>query len=164
MATLIWVLRLFGSYRHTGVMQWWIPAHKGYVGNKKADSLAKLGSANSDSSVARLPIPKVIWKGAQRERSHRKMRVRWRELPTSHFKRVWRDKFTKSISKFGKESQRSAIQFLTGHCELNYHINRQQIQTQRNPKNLSTLPYGGGDNEPLHWPVSQMVISTRGPF
>jgi hypothetical protein len=35
-----------------------------------------------------------------------------------------RDKFTKSISKFGKESLRSATQFLTGHCELNYHINK----------------------------------------
>ena len=46
------------------------------------------------------------------------------ELPTSHFKRVWRDKFAKSISKFGKESVRSATKFLTGHCELNYHINK----------------------------------------
>jgi ribonuclease HI len=109
---------------NNNVLLRWIPAHKGYAGNEKADSLAKLGSANSDSSVARLPIPKVIWKGALRERSHRKMRDRWRELPSSHFKRVWRDKFTKSISKFGKESLRSATQFLTGHCELNYHINK----------------------------------------
>ena len=102
----------------------WIPAHKGYSGNEKADSLAKQGSGNSESSRVQLPIPKVIWKGALRERTHRKMRDRWRELPTSHFKRVWRDKFAKSISKFGKESLRSATQFLTGHCELNYHINK----------------------------------------
>ena len=29
---------------------------------------------------------------------------------------------------------------------------------------MSTLPYGGGDNEPLHRPVPLMVISTRRAF
>ena len=102
----------------------WIPAHKGHDGNEKADSLAKKGSGNSDSLHVQLPVPKVIWKAALRERSHRKMRDRWRKQPPTHFKRVWREKFAKSTSKFGKESLRSATQFLTGHCELNYHINK----------------------------------------
>ena len=102
----------------------WIPAHKGHDGNEKADSLAKKGSGNSDSTQVQLPVPKAIWKGALRERTHRKMRDRWKDLPPSHFKRVWRDKFTRSILKLGKKSLRSATQFLTGHCELNYHINK----------------------------------------
>ena len=41
----------------------WIPAHKGYDGNEKADSLAKKGSDNLDSALVLLPIPKVLWKG-----------------------------------------------------------------------------------------------------
>ena len=35
----------------------WIPAHKGYDGNEKADSLAKKGSDNLDSAQVLLPIP-----------------------------------------------------------------------------------------------------------
>jgi hypothetical protein len=56
------------------------------------------------------------------------MRDRWRKLPPSHFKRVWRQKFAKSISKFGKENLRTATQFLTGHCELNYYIYKHKPQ------------------------------------
>ena len=102
----------------------WIPAHKGHAGNEKADSLAKKGAENSNSTAVQLPVPKAIWKGALRERTHRKMRDRWRKLPPSHFKRVWREKFAKPISKLSKESLRTVTQFLTGHCELNYHINK----------------------------------------
>jgi hypothetical protein len=93
-----------------------IPAHKGHGGNEKASALAKRGSGNSKSTQVQLPVPvpKVIWKGALRKRTHRKMRDCWRKLPPSHFKRVWRQKFVKSISKFGKEDPRTAIQFLTG--------------------------------------------------
>ena len=107
----------------------WIPAHKGYDGNEKADSLAKKGSDNLDSAQVQLPIPKVLWKGALRSISHRKMRERWRTLPNTHFKRVWRQKFARSIPKLGKESTRTATQFLTGHCELNYHINKYKPTT-----------------------------------
>ena len=40
-------------------------------------------------------------------------------LGEGHFQRVWRQKFARSIPKLGKESTRTATQFLTGHCELN---------------------------------------------
>ena len=52
------------------------PAHKGHAGNEKADSLAKKGAENSNSTTVQLPVPKAIWKGALRERTHRKMRDR----------------------------------------------------------------------------------------
>ena len=74
-------------------------------------------------------LPQVLWKGALRSISHRKMRERWRTLPNTHFKRVWRQKFARSIPKLGKESTRTATQFLTGHCELNYHINKYKPTT-----------------------------------
>ena len=128
----------------------WIPAHKGYTGNEKADSLAKNGSDDFDSSTVQLPIPKVIWKGALRDRSHRKMRDRWRALPPSHFKRVWRNKFARSIPKLGKESLRSATQFLTGHCELNYHLNK--YKPDKIPK---TCPHCLMDEETVHHFIGQ---------
>ena len=49
---------------------------------------------------------------------------RWRKQPPSHFKQVWREKFAKPISKLSKESLRTVTHFLTGHCELNYHIEK----------------------------------------
>ena len=37
----------------------WIPAHSGYLGNEKADTLAKGGADNTDRTLLKLPIPKV---------------------------------------------------------------------------------------------------------
>jgi hypothetical protein len=119
-------LNKFGE--NNNVLLRWIPAQKGHGGNEETNALAKRGSGNSNSTQVQLPVPKVIWKGALRERTHRKMRDRWRKPPPSHFKRVWRQKFAKSISKFGKEDLRTATQFLTRHCEPNYHINKYKHQ------------------------------------
>ena len=47
----------------------WIPAHSGYLGNEKADSLAKRGANNTDATLLKLPIPKVTWDVAIRERT-----------------------------------------------------------------------------------------------
>ena len=35
-------------------------------------------------------------------------------MSTTHFKRVWKDKFANSIPNLGKESTRTATQFPTG--------------------------------------------------
>ena len=37
----------------------WIPAHSGYLGNEKADSLAKRRANKTDATLPKLPIPKV---------------------------------------------------------------------------------------------------------
>ena len=47
----------------------WVPAHSGYSGNEKVDSLAKRGAKNLHSTTVALPIPKVIGHSAIRKRT-----------------------------------------------------------------------------------------------
>ena len=101
----------------------WIPAHKGYLGNEKADELAKKGSGDIEAQSITLPVPRTVWKNALRLRSHRKARERIKNMP-SHFRTVWRDSHSKTLSNLGKNKLRAATQYLTGHCELNYHLNK----------------------------------------
>ena len=51
----------------------WIPAHSGYVGNKKEGTLAKKGANNIDATLLKLPIPKVTWDVAIKERTKHHM-------------------------------------------------------------------------------------------
>ena len=102
----------------------WIPAHSGYSGNEKADSLAKRGANNTDATLLKLPIPKVTWDVAIRERTKHNIWTKWRDAPLSHFTRVWRKSFSKSILNLNRGNLRKATMFLTGHVTLNYHLNK----------------------------------------
>ena len=44
--------------------------------------------------------------------------------PPSHFTRVWRNKFSKSIHNLNRGHLRKTTMFLTGHVTLNYHLNK----------------------------------------
>ena len=46
-----------------------------------------------------------------------------------HFRTVWRSSYTKSLSNLGKNKLRAATQYLTGHCELNYHLNKYKLHS-----------------------------------
>ena len=59
--TLEAVLALNKLGENNQVLIIWIPAHSGYLGNEKADSLAKRGANNTDATLLKLPIPKVTW-------------------------------------------------------------------------------------------------------
>ena len=138
----------------------WIPAHKGYLGNEKADELAKKGSGDIESQNVNLPVPTAVWKNALRKRSHRKMRARLKEMPP-HFRTVWRDSYTKSLSRLGKDKLRAATQYLTGHCELNYHLNKYK------PRSINKLcPHCNMDDESINHFIGQcpMWFNRRGRY
>ena len=59
--TLEAVLALKKLVENNKVLIRWIPAHSGYLGNEKADSLAKRRANNTDATLFTLPIPKVTW-------------------------------------------------------------------------------------------------------
>ena len=75
---------------------------------KKADSLAKRGADNTDATLLKLPIAKVTWDMAIRERTKHNIWTKWRDAPPAHFTRVWRKKFSKSIHNLNRGNLRKA--------------------------------------------------------
>lgn len=103
----------------------WIPAHQGYEGNERADTLAKQGARNENNATTKkLPIPRATWNVALRARTKKIVQQKWREVPPSHFTRVWRDIYQKAIHKLNRGNLRKITMFLTGHSTLNYHLNK----------------------------------------
>ncbi|KAL5258270.1 hypothetical protein ACHWQZ_G013047 [Mnemiopsis leidyi] len=103
---------------------------------------------------------RTVWKNALRQRSHRKMRERWKDMPP-HFRTVWRESYTKSLSNLGKNKLRAATQYLTGHCELNYHLNKYK------PKSISKIcPHCSMEEETMNHFIGQcpMWFNRRGRF
>ena len=155
--TLDAVLALNKLGENNQVLIRWIPAHSGYLGNEKADSLAKRGANNTDATLLKLPIPKVTWDMAIRERTKHNIWTKWRDAPPSHFTRVWRKKFSKSIHNLNRGNLRKATMLLTGHVTVNYHLNK--YKPDKISKTCPPLPCSGGNDQSLHWTVSEMVGS-----
>ena len=146
--------------KDNNVLLRWIPAHKGYSGNEKADELAKRGSGDNDAQAVTLPVPRTVWRNALRQRSHRKMRDRLKDMPP-HFRTVWRPSHTKSLSNLDKNKLRAATQYLTGHCELNYHLHKY------NPKNISKIcPHCSMEEETMNHFIGRcpMWFNRRGRY
>ena len=122
--TLDAVLALKKLGENNQVLTRWIPAHSGYLGNEKADSLAKRGASNTDATLLKLPISKVTWDVAIRERTEHNIWTNWRDAPPSHFTRVWRKKFSKSINNLKRGNLRKVSMFFTEHVTLNYYLHK----------------------------------------
>ena len=80
----------------------WIPSLSGYLGNEKANTLAKRGANNTNATLLKLLIPKVTWDVAIRNRTKHNIWTYWREAPPSHFTRLWSNKFSKSTHNFNR--------------------------------------------------------------
>ena len=146
--------------KDNNVLLRWIPAHKGYLGNEKADELAKRGSGDIEAQSVTLPVPRTVWKNALRQRTHRKMRERLKDMPP-HFRTVWRPSYTKPLSNLDKNNLRAATQYLTGHCELNYHLNKYK------PQSITKIcPHCSMEEETINHFIGQcpMWFNRRGRF
>ena len=51
-------------------------------------------------------VIKVTWDVAERERTKHNIWTQWRDAPPSHFTRVWRKKFSKSIHNLNRGNLR----------------------------------------------------------
>ena len=110
--------------RDNHILVRWIPAHQGFEGNERADTLAKKGANNQDATSFKLPIPSTAWNMAIRKRTYDSIKTNRTKNPPSHFKRVWRDKFKSALQILDRGNLRIATMFLTGHSTLNYHLNK----------------------------------------
>ncbi|KAL5253689.1 hypothetical protein ACHWQZ_G013458 [Mnemiopsis leidyi] len=115
---------------------------------------------DNDAQAVTLPVPRTVWRNALRQRSHRKMRDRLKDMPP-HFRTVWRPSHTKSLSNLDKNKLRAATQYLTGHCELNYHLHKY------NPKNISKIcPHCSMEEETMNHFIGRcpMWFNRRGRY
>ena len=102
----------------------WIPAHSDYEGNEYADSLAKKGSQNSEATSLNLPTPQAIWKASTHQLVLQQAEARWNSSEQTHFKKSWRDDYTKVLARLNRQDLRIATQVLTGHAAVNYHLHK----------------------------------------
>ena len=107
----------------------WIPAHSDYEGNEYADSLAKKGSQNSEATSLNLPTPQAIWKSSTHQLVLQQAEARWNSSEQTHFKKTWRDDYTKVLARLNRQDLRIATQILTGHAAVNYHLHKYKPRT-----------------------------------
>ena len=74
------------------------------------------------------------------------MRERFKNMPP-HFRTVWRPSYTdtKPLTNLDKNKLKAATKYLTGHCELNYHLNKYK------PQNITKIyPHCSMEEETLN--------------
>jgi ribonuclease HI len=112
----------------------WIKAHASHAGNEMADRLAKMG-ANQTIGPARFKYYEASVSTNQSliARCNQNWQARWDEDPTKYLQsKCFIQTVSNNTSKFNsmlRNSNRQEIgrlvQYITGHCTLNYHANKQ---------------------------------------
>ena len=120
----IGVLNRLGLTRQ--VVLHWIKAHVGHAGNERADLLAKQGTEGGDRTD--LPIPVSHFKATVKTAVYEKWDARWKNSGSCRqtklfFPSVRNEKRSEDMMRLDRLELGKAVQFITGHGYLNYHMN-----------------------------------------
>jgi len=112
--------------RENEVILTWVPGHSGIYGNEKADQLARAGRIGPEPALG---IPFCLGRKRLRDWLRNKHLKSWR-LETATKCRQARDllgdspgeELASSVRSLERRDARLAVQILTGHGTLNYHM------------------------------------------
>ena len=120
--TCIKNINILGKDNHVTIA--WTPGHTGIQGNKKADILAKSGSAlNCLGPESFIPIPYASCRAAIKDWSVKRWRTSWIErkgcLRTKEYVK-WASpgQLTQQLLSLKRPRLNKVLQVLTGHCNL----------------------------------------------
>ena len=108
----------------------WIEAHVGHWGNEKADKLAKDGTSGGDPVKGYLPQSYI--KHAINNKTKNECEENWSTTVHTHT-RLTLGTNTKTIKQDllkimkSRVSYRAAVQLITGHAALNYHLHKMKL-------------------------------------
>ena len=113
----------------------WIKAHVGHLGNEVADAMAKEGTLAAGTSALPLSpglVPDAHIKSSIKAHIIALWKRRWQKTcspgPDQECRQtaLWfpepSDKLSKSLGKYNRKQLGRMVEFVTGHCNLNYQI------------------------------------------
>ena len=126
----------------------WIPAHKGHIGNERADDLAKEGArTESPGRRLRVGIPVATVKTKVREQARREWCDEWKALKMAHHTKGFYGAPNPGKAKFVYKLARLElgrfVRIITGHNNLNF------FQTKLGLANSSKCRFCGSENETI---------------
>jgi ribonuclease HI len=148
---------------HNTVKVMWIEAHKGHWGNEHADKLAKDGT--NCENLVRGYLPQSYIKQAIYTNTKKVSEAVWSNTSHSHTRLTLgiNTKTTKhdlNILMKDRDSYRIAVQLITGHATLNYHLHKMSLVASK------ICPYCEGADETVAHFLGQCpaFASLRGEY
>ena len=123
----------------------WIPAHKGHIGNERADELAKLGaSGRLGTHVLQIRKPKIFIKNTIRDRIYEDWTTTWQADPQAqHAKSFYLGPCptkAKYVYRLARLELGRFVRLITGHNNLNYFQHKIGLSTESNCRFCGEAP------------------------